>query len=201
MSSGLNPRVTAYVDNPCYECDKLYSSPAVLIKHMKKQHDIILESRKGSYNRPASVKWIFVPNEKPYRRTLYGCPSCWFHCDEDMDKIKKHITEIHLDETNELNSEEPDDDIEYSDDDEDLEHGVYSVLNQARRYRREVVSNVNSLSSLFNSLSFIDAFAGARRQERDVSDDEEEEEESDGSEDYEQEEVVTTSGRRVSVAA
>lgn len=106
--SKTNELVPAYVDNPCYICNKCFSSPGALISHMDTIHNIALPPRVRSKGRPRSTKHRFVTKGNSYRRTLFGCPSCWFHCPKDYGRLETHIKDAHLDEDG-LGFEEPED--------------------------------------------------------------------------------------------
>lgn len=106
--SKTNELIPAYVDNPCYICNKCYSSPGALISHLDTIHNISLPSRVKSKGRPRSTKYRFVTKSGRYRRTLFGCPSCWFHCPKDYRRLEAHIKDAHLDEDG-LGFEQPED--------------------------------------------------------------------------------------------
>ncbi|KAG2197156.1 hypothetical protein INT47_009463 [Mucor saturninus] len=90
-------RRTAYVDNVCCECGSPYSSPSYLIKHMMEVHQIQLHPRMQSRSRPISTQYEFVKSKSdPHQCLFYGCPSCWFYCPQDLQRLAKHIQDTHL---------------------------------------------------------------------------------------------------------
>ncbi|CAO3612340.1 unnamed protein product [Mucor hiemalis] len=106
--SKTNELVSAYVDNPCYLCHKMLSSPGALISHLDTIHKVKLTPRAKSRGRPRSTKYHFVSKSGQHRRILFGCPSCWFHCPKNFQRLRTHIKEAHLDEDG-LGFEEPED--------------------------------------------------------------------------------------------
>jgi Pyruvate/2-oxoacid:ferredoxin oxidoreductase delta subunit len=118
MSSRNNVNITAFIDNVCCECGNSYASPSYLIKHMMKDHQIQLHPRMQRKSRPLSTKYKFVKvNTAPHRRVLYGCPSCWFYCPQDLERLANHIHDIHLTDM-EDGYETPVDEDDASDDEE-----------------------------------------------------------------------------------
>jgi Pyruvate/2-oxoacid:ferredoxin oxidoreductase delta subunit len=156
VSVGSNPRITAYVDNACYECGKSYSSAAVLIKHMKDQHSIELKPRAPGPNRPASTKYNFINKRSYHRRTLFGCPSCWYHCPQNYNFLREHIADHHLAE-DAVGFEDPvSEDGDFSDEEED-EEDISSKKTYYGSLINTIHSKVDELASLFNNMVFSSA--------------------------------------------
>ncbi|KAI8094305.1 hypothetical protein BDF21DRAFT_394759 [Thamnidium elegans] len=91
-------KITAFVDNTCYKCERSYSSPSHLINHMANIHHIHLNPRPQSdEERPVSKKYEFTYRRlTTYQRVLFGCPSCWFYSYRNLQTLAKHIQNSHL---------------------------------------------------------------------------------------------------------
>lgn len=143
-----NKRITAYIENGCHVCEKYFSNASSLIKHMRNFHSIDLTPRKTGKNRPQSPKYEFRTKKQPFRRTLLGCPSCWFYCPLDFKRIGEHIRDFHLDIENE-DTEDPIDENEADYDDQ-----VYydeSPLD-SNAAKADIFAAMDALTSKFKTL-------------------------------------------------
>ena len=75
-----NVLISAYVDHRCPKCDRSFTTAATLIKHYSTIHELELTPTGVGRHRPRSCKYDFVDKHRKHRRTLLGCPSCWFYC-------------------------------------------------------------------------------------------------------------------------
>lgn len=138
-----NVLIKTYVDNPCYECYKLFATPASLIRHMKTAHSVELPSRANAKSRPRSTKYQFVTKKsQDHRRVLFGCPSCWFYCKKDFGRMEKHVKEIHLDNIGEgFENPEDNDDAAYDDEDD--------IPREDMSTKQYMIAQIDELSAKF----------------------------------------------------
>jgi hypothetical protein len=73
-----------------------FCSPQSLIIHLERYHDIEIIKRPIGKRRPVSHVYLYVKQPADNYVTHFACPSCWFHCKEDMDTFSHHIMETHL---------------------------------------------------------------------------------------------------------
>lgn len=147
MTSGNNYTIKAFIDNMCCECGISYSSPSYLIKHMSKQHDIILQPRKQRRSRPRSTKYDFVKSKNiPHRRLLYGCPSCWFYCPQDLNRLAQHYEDIHIGYLDE-GYETPIDEEDASDDEE-----IPAGISRNPAAEKEILEKLSDITKNFKKM-------------------------------------------------
>ncbi|KAI9469000.1 MAG: hypothetical protein EXX96DRAFT_590051 [Benjaminiella poitrasii] len=93
----LTPVFIAY---HCYICDGGFSSPKALINHLERIHSTCLPGRKPGKNRPKHPEYEYKKtSNEPGTIIRYGCPSCWFHCEDSLKKtLAEHVKQEHANE-------------------------------------------------------------------------------------------------------
>lgn len=83
------------LSNTCYLCERHYSTPASLNKHLKSVHRAIVTSRRNFERRPPSQKYEFKHfNGDPDTPIHHACSSCFYHT-ANISKFKEHILKEH----------------------------------------------------------------------------------------------------------
>lgn len=143
----LNPKITAYVESGCYVCQKYFANASSLRTHMRLFHATELPGRQAGKCRPYNLKYVWRSKKQPHRRTLMGCPSCWFYCPLSFTRIGKHIAEFHLDPDNEGTEDSIDEDESHFDD----ENSQFSAMDSPA-VTANIYAAMESLTGKFNSL-------------------------------------------------
>lgn len=89
-------RKVVHVRYPCYICGSTFPYATTVICHAESVHGILIPSRKVGTRCPESFRYRFEKDPAKYRAAQRnGCPSCWYHCREDLEKVEQHITSEH----------------------------------------------------------------------------------------------------------
>lgn len=150
MVSQVNTKITACVDHGCYACEKYYANASSLRNHMQLFHAIELPPRKTGTRRPRNVKYEWKTKKQFHRRTLMGCPSCWFYCPLNFRRIAQHIKEFHLDPDNEGIEDPSIDEDEANFDDENMVQNQNPLDITAAK--ADIFAAIEALTGKFNSL-------------------------------------------------
>ncbi|CEG84333.1 hypothetical protein RMATCC62417_18152 [Rhizopus microsporus] len=103
-------KIAVQLSNTCYLCERSYSTPASLNKHLKSIHHAVVTSRKNFERRPPSTKYEFKHyNGDPDIPIHHACSSCFYHT-ANINSLKDHILKDHrpvyLESEGEENEEE-----------------------------------------------------------------------------------------------
>ncbi|KAG2208765.1 hypothetical protein INT47_007864 [Mucor saturninus] len=144
MVPEVNPRITAYVESGCYVCQKYFANASSLRTHLRVFHSTELPARQAGRSRPHNVKYVWRSKKQPHRRTLMGCPSCWFYCPLSFTRMSIHVQECHMDPDHEGSEDPIDEDESYFDDENFLHASVDSTAS--------IYAAMESLTGKFSSL-------------------------------------------------
>lgn len=95
-------RKVIHIRYPCHVCHENCKTAANVINHARLAHGQRLPSRKIGIKRPQNPLFRYENDIKEeWDEMHYGCPSCWFHCD-DFEICQAHIEENHCDNQNNI---------------------------------------------------------------------------------------------------
>jgi hypothetical protein len=88
-------KIAVQLSNTCYLCERNYSTPASLNKHLKSIHHAVVTSRRNFERRPHSAKYEFKHyNGDPDIPIHHACSSCFYHT-ANINRLKDHILKDH----------------------------------------------------------------------------------------------------------